>query len=95
MSRKRNADTITTGIGLDDAPDSGADDTALAVRGRPRQDQRPVCPKHGQQMVAYSTNAMHTFYRCPVEGCAERAKRVRPVGPFKDLYGNGKSGAKK
>ena len=61
---------------------------------RPRQTDRPFCPVHNVQMVAYWTDSMFTHYGCPLKKerkCSETAKRVRPVGPLKDLYGNGKS----
>ncbi|HJT34858.1 MAG TPA: hypothetical protein VJ783_22715 [Pirellulales bacterium] len=95
MSKKRFT-PAGAGLGLnDDGPIAGdtAGDDGEAVASAParhRQDRRPVCRKHGQQMVAYSTNAMYTFYRCPREGCDERDKKVRPVGPLASLYGNGR-----
>jgi hypothetical protein len=58
---------------------------------RPRQDQRPICSAHDRQMVAYASNDMFTYYKCPVEYCRETAKRVRPVGPLKNKYGFGSS----
>lgn len=57
---------------------------------RPRQDaKRPVCSIHHRQMVAYSSDAMYTRYRCPEPKCRETDKRVRPIGQLKNLYGNG------
>jgi hypothetical protein len=57
----------------------------------PRQGNQPVCAVHTVQMVAYSSSAMYTYYRCPTDKCRETAKRVRPVGPLKDRYGHGTS----
>jgi hypothetical protein len=54
---------------------------------RPRQTGRPLCPIHAVQMLAYATSAMFTYYKCPMEGCLQRKKLVRPIGPLKGKYG--------
>ena len=89
MTKKRSRPDA--GLDLDDAPLDAAGDAAGDARP-PRQDQRPRCPQHGEQMVAYSSNPMYTYYRCPRSTCGCRDKKVRPIGPFQNLYGNGKSG---
>jgi hypothetical protein len=58
---------------------------------RPRQTDRPTCPVHDVQMTAYATSAMFTYYECPQKGCKETGKRIRPIGPLKNRYGNGTS----
>jgi len=96
MAKSRRDDDL--GLDLDERPaPSAAPSTAPAPLAgqRPRQDNRPTCPRHGVQMVSYATNPMFTYYRCPEEHCSERDKQVRPVGPFVDLYGHGKSAREK
>lgn len=39
--------------------------------------ERPVCPQHGDSMIAYSTREHLTYYRCTVDECTETAKAVR------------------
>ena len=39
---------------------------------------RPYCGRHNVLMVAYSSAERATYYRCPVDGCTEREKIVRP-----------------
>lgn len=58
-------------------------ETPAAAAGpteRHRQDRRPVCPDHQRQMVSYSSQATFTYYRCPVDDCPRRDKRLRPDG---------------
>ncbi len=40
---------------------------------------RPVCPKHNRQMVAYASGATHTFYRCPECGKKAAEKKAKPT----------------
>jgi hypothetical protein len=63
----------------------------IEEQSRPRQGNQPLCPIHGTQMVAYSTGSSFTYYRCTENKCRETAKRLRPIGLLKNLYGNGKS----
>jgi hypothetical protein len=87
-----------SGFGL-----SAEDDTSLGHQPaaepvhKPRQGDngRPVCPDHHAVMTAYKTprHSMYTYYHCTVEKCRRTAKRIRPVGPLKNLYGHGKSSA--
>lgn len=82
------------GMGIHLADDTTAPEAIAAEPAPARQDKRPTCPIHGAQMTAYTSSDMYTYYKCPVGKCRERGKKVRPVGPFKDLYGNGASARK-
>lgn len=77
---------LKTGMGF--SADDG-DEKPPDKPDRPRQDSRPICPEHQTQMVAYASNAMFTYYECKTANCSQRAKRVRPIGPLKNKYGNG------
>lgn len=66
----------------------------VASEEKPRQGNQPFCPRHAVQMVSYSSSDMFTYYKCPEPMCNERDKKVRPVGPFKNLYGHGTSARK-
>ena len=79
------------GLGLDDAELSerahGDDAPALnpeprtlnPARGRQGDEGRPFCERHNVLMVTYTSKPDVTHYRCPVEGCDARAKRIRPT----------------
>jgi len=58
---------------------------------KPRQGNQPLCPLHHSQMRAYATGSVFTYYRCEEKGCKQTDKKLRPVGPVKNLYGHGKS----
>lgn len=53
--------------------------TAPAVRGQQGDEGRPYCPRHNVLMRAIGSHPDHTRYKCPVPGCDEKAKRVRPT----------------
>lgn len=91
MAKSKQQERDDLDLDLEKSAPAGAANAQAAKPKRHRQDKRPLCPKHGVQMVADGTNAMFTYYRCPKTGCRERDKQVRPVGPFTNLYGNGKS----
>lgn len=59
----------------DDGPPLAA---APAARGNQGDEGRPYCERHNVLMVASGSRPAVTLYRCPVEGCDARAKRVRP-----------------
>lgn len=42
---------------------------ATAARPMVRVTKRPLCPKHGDSMCAYSTHTAKTYYICRTEGC--------------------------
>jgi hypothetical protein len=93
MAKKAASSSSRSGFGIpavdEVSPPEPAEDAATDKR--PRQDRRPVCPDHGVQMTARSTSAMYTYYRCPAQNCRQTQKLVRPIGPLKNLYGNGRS----
>lgn len=85
-----------SGFGLspeDDASLGNKPAEKPAHKSRQGDDGRPVCPDHNAVMTAYKTprHSMYTYYRCTVEKCRQTAKRIRPIGPLRNLYGHGKS----
>lgn len=41
-------------------------------------ESRPVCPVHYVEMRSYCSKTSVTYSRCPVDGCNQTAKSIRP-----------------
>lgn len=42
-----------------------------------RTKPKPLCPKHGVPMIAYSSPAMVRYLICPCPGCGKTSKEAR------------------
>ena len=104
-SKKQRPQPTDEPLGFDVPEDDGAEAVEPPAAPPPateppaaaepaRQGNQPTCPKHNVQMVAFASNDMYTYYRCTVDTCRQRDKRVRPVGPLKNCYGHGASRGK-
>jgi hypothetical protein len=80
---KRNPEQTNKPAEVEQSPAPAADPA-------PAPGSRPVCKDHGP-MTEYSKKGIIAYYRCKVKGCRASAKRLRPIGPIKNLYGFGKS----
>ena len=67
------------GLGDDGPPASDLRPPTSEPRGQQGDELRPYCARHNVLMTSYATRGPNTHYRCPVDGCEERAKRVRPA----------------
>lgn len=80
-----------SGLGLEAQEEPVTEPVKQEEPNRLRQGNQPLCPVHDVQMVSYSTTQIFTYYKCPNIDCKETSKRMRPVGPLKNRYGNGTS----
>lgn len=57
----------------------------VAAKRRPmvRVEKRPLCPKHGDTMCAYSTHERRTYYICRTDDCdaGEKGRRYTTAVP--------------
>lgn len=65
---------------VDETKPAGGDTKTVPeqVRGRQGDEGKPYCGVHNVLMRAYASKPDATHYECPVDGCEEKGKRVRP-----------------